>query len=146
MKVVVLLILKFYFCKSNLFFDFMLFKKGSKLYSIFNNKCPKCNEGDFFVKRNSFRFIKVLQMHENCSHCNLKYMMEPSFFYGALYVNYALTVAIAIITFVLAMLIFEISLNVSFGVIIGILILLTPLTIRLSRLIWINIFVKYKKK
>ena len=26
-----------------------MFKKGSKLYSILNNKCPKCNEGDFFV-------------------------------------------------------------------------------------------------
>lgn len=123
----------------------MIFKKGSKLYSIFNNKCPKCNVGDFFIKRNSFRFIKVLQMHESCSHCNLKYMMEPSFFYGALYVNYALTVAIAIFTFILAMVIFDLSLNVSFGVIIGILIILTPLTIRLSRLIWINIFVKYKK-
>lgn len=72
-------------------------------------------------------------------------MMEPSFFYGALYVNYALTVGIGIITFAIAMLVFEFSLNISFGVIIGVLILLTPLTIRLSRLIWINIFVKYRK-
>jgi len=145
MKVTVLLILKFYFCKSNLFFDFMLFKKGSKLYSIFNNKCPKCNEGEFFVKPNFFRIRKVLAMHENCSQCNLKYMIEPSFFYGALYVNYALTVGIGIVTFAISMLVFELSLNVSFGVIIGVLLLLTPLTIRLSRLIWINIFVKFKK-
>ncbi len=72
-------------------------------------------------------------------------MMEPSFFYGALYVNYALTVGIGIFAFVISMLVFELSLNVSFGVIIGVLILLTPLTIRLSRLIWINIFVKYRK-
>ena len=124
----------------------MLFKKGTKIYSIFSNKCPKCNEGNFFIKPNSFRIRKVLAMHENCSHCNLKYMMEPSFFYGALYVNYALTVALAIVTFVIAMVVLNLSLNISFGVIIGVLLLLTPLTIRLSRLIWINIFVKYKKE
>jgi len=123
----------------------MLLKKGSKLYSIFNNKCPKCNEGDFFVDRNYLRYKTILKMHTNCSHCNLKYMMEPSFFYGALYVNYALTVAIAIATFIIAMVFLDFSLNVSFGVIIGVLLVLTPLTIRLSRLIWINIFVHYKK-
>ena len=123
----------------------MLFKKGTKLYSIFNNKCPKCQEGDFFVKPNSLRIRKLLKMHETCSHCHLKYLMEPSFYYGALYVNYALTVGIGIIAFAISMLVFKLSLNVSFGVIIGILTLLTPLTIRLSRLIWINIFVKYKK-
>ena len=123
----------------------MLFKKGTKLYSIFNNKCPKCNDGDFFVKPNAFRFKQALKMYENCSNCNLKYMMEPSFFYGAMYVSYALTVAIAVASFIIANVFLELSLNMSFASIIGALIIFTPVTIRLSRLIWINIFVKYRK-
>ena len=72
-------------------------------------------------------------------------MMEPSFFYGAMYVSYALTVAIAVASFIIANVFLELSLNMSFASIIGALIILTPVTIRLSRLIWINIFVKYRK-
>ena len=113
----------------------MLFKKGSKLYSIFNNKCPKCNEGDFFVKPNTLRFKQALKIHENCSNCNLKYMMEPSFFYGAMYVSYALTVAIAVASFIISNVFLGLSLDVSFASIIGALIIFTPVTIRLSRLI-----------
>lgn len=73
-------------------------------------------------------------------------MMEPSFFYGAMYVSYALTVAIAVASFIISNVFLGLSLDVSFASIIGALIIFTPVTIRLSRLIWINIFVKYKKE
>lgn len=87
---------------------------------------------------------KVFEMHTNCSICGLKYMMEPSFFYGAMYVNYSLTVGIAIITFAIATFFFNLSLIESFIPIVVVLLLTAPLTIRFSRIIWINIFVKYK--
>ena len=120
-----------------------MIKKGNKLYSIFFNKCPRCHEGDFMKEKNIFKLHKAFNMHESCSECGLKYMMEPSFFYGAMYVNYGLTVGIGIVTFAIATLFFNLSLLESFLPIVAMLILTAPITIRLSRIIWINIFVNY---
>jgi uncharacterized protein (DUF983 family) len=120
-----------------------MFKKGSKLYSILFNKCPRCHEGDFMKEKNMFKLHKAFQMHEHCAKCGLKYMMEPSFYYGAMYVNYALTVGISIATFVIVTLFFNFSLVESFIPIVIALVLTAPLTIRFSRIGWINLFVKY---
>ena len=120
-----------------------MFKKGTKLYSILFNKCPRCQEGDFMKEKNMFKLHKAFQMHETCSHCGFKYSIEPSFFYGAMYVNYALTVGISIATFVIATLFFNLGLLETFIPIVIALVLTTPITIRLSRIIWINMFVKY---
>ncbi len=121
----------------------MIFKKGTKLYSIFNNKCPKCNEGDFFIEKNLFNIKNMLKLHKTCSHCNLKYLMEPSFFYGAMYVNYGITVALSVITFVIATVLFNSTMTQGFIALISVLVLTAIPTIRLSRIIWINMFVEY---
>ena len=120
-----------------------MFKKGTKLYSILFNKCPRCHEGDFMKEKNMFKLHKAFQMHEHCSKCGLKYMMEPSFFYGAMYVSYGLTVGISIATFIISTLFFNLSLVESFIPIVIVLVLTAPVSTRLSRIIWINLFVKY---
>ena len=40
-------------------------------------------------------------MNERCSKCNTKYRIEPSFFYGAMYVSYAVGIAFAVAAFVI---------------------------------------------
>jgi uncharacterized protein (DUF983 family) len=122
-----------------------MLKKGSKLYSLVHNKCPRCHQGDFFVHGCSLNFKNNLKIHDTCSECGLKYMLEPSFFYGAMYVSYALTVAIAVAVFVISYLI---GLNIlySFIAIIVVLIALTPRLMRISRLLYINMFVHFKEK
>jgi len=123
----------------------MLFKKGTKLHSILFNKCPKCQEGDFFVNNHFFHFKKLLHLHNNCTHCNLKYMMEPSFYFGAMFVNYGLTVGISILVFLATHFLFAFNLLQSFIAIVVILAIFSLHTLRLSRIIWINIFVNYRK-
>ncbi|MFO0436645.1 MAG: DUF983 domain-containing protein, partial [Sphingobacteriaceae bacterium] len=61
------------------------------IISMLFNKCPRCHQGDVFTEKNPYKLNKVFSMHETCSHCQLKYEKEPSFFYGAMYVSYALT-------------------------------------------------------
>ena len=122
-----------------------MFKKGTKFYSILNNKCPKCHEGDFFVNKTPFKFKNNLKIYDHCSHCHLKYMIEPSFFYGAMYISYALTIAFSVAIFIINYFL-GFSLLTGFIAIIVILILLTPITMRLSRLIYINMFIHYKKE
>ena len=36
-----------------------MFKKGTKLYSIVNGKCPKCQEGKFFKYGFTFNPSKI---------------------------------------------------------------------------------------
>jgi uncharacterized protein (DUF983 family) len=120
-----------------------MFKKGTKLYSILFNKCPRCHEGDFMEEKNIFKLGKSFKMNQKCSKCDLKYMMEPSFYYGAMYVTYGLTVGISIVTFIIATLVFKLSLIESFIPIVAVLILTAPISLRFSRIIWINIFVNY---
>ena len=122
-----------------------MLKKGSKLYSVFNNKCPQCQEGEFFEHACTLNFKKNLQTHETCKECRLRYMIEPSFFYGAMYVSYALTVALAVAIFVIGYLL-GLGLIGSFAAILIILLALTPLTMRVSRLLYINMFVHFKKE
>ncbi|TCP28503.1 uncharacterized protein DUF983 [Tenacibaculum skagerrakense] len=123
-----------------------MLQKGNKLYSIFNNKCPRCHEGDFFKYKASFNLKKVTSLHENCSHCNLKYMMEPSFFFGAMYVNYALAVLLFVSVFIISKVFLQQDILTSFIAVIVVSLLLTPFTLRLSRIIWINLFVNYNNK
>ena len=123
-----------------------MFKKGTKLYSILNGKCPRCNEGAFFKYNFTFNPSKVTKLHENCSNCHLKYMIEPSFFYGAMYVNYGITVQFPSVLFLVAKLIFNGSLLQAFAAIFIALIVLAPVNLRLSRIIWIHMFVAFDEK
>jgi hypothetical protein len=83
-------------------------------------------------------------MQEHCSHCGLKYQIEPSFFYGAMYVSYGLNVALGIVAFIVAFPILHWSLEASFISIIAAIIVLYPLVLRWSRNIYINMFVSYE--
>ena len=120
-----------------------MLKKGSKLNSILTGSCPKCQNESMYLDKNPLHLSKVLKMNDNCSHCGLKYQIEPSFFYGAMYVSYGLNVAVGIAAFIISYVIFKSNLKVAFAAIIGTLIVLFPLVLRLSRNIYINMFVSY---
>ena len=120
-----------------------MLKKGSKLNSILTGSCPKCQNESMYLDKNMLHLTKILKMNENCSHCGLKYQIEPSFFYGAMYVSYGLNVAIGIAAFIISYVLLNASLKVTFISIIASLILSFPLVLRLSRNIYINMFVSY---
>jgi len=123
-----------------------MLKKGNKLYSILTGTCPRCNEENMYLDKNPYHLGKIYKMHERCSSCGLKYKMEPSFFYGAMYVSYGLGIAFAVAAFIIAKLFIGVSLINTFISIIVTLILFMPLIMRLSRNIWINMFVSYDSK
>lgn len=121
-------------------------KKGSKLNSILTGSCPKCQNENMYLDKNPYHISSVLKMHEKCSCCGLKYQIEPSFFYGAMYVSYGLNVGVGIVTFIISYLIFNSSLKTSFIAIVAILAILFPIILRFSRNIYINFFVSYHPK
>ncbi|QYA25221.1 DUF983 domain-containing protein [Gramella sp. MT6] len=119
--------------------------KGTKIYSILTGTCPVCQEESMYIEKNPYKLNKVLKMHERCSNCNTKYKIEPSFFYGAMYVSYAVGIAFSVAAFIIAYLFFNATLLASFFAIVGTLVIFMPVIMRLSRNIWINLFLSYKK-
>ena len=122
-----------------------MLKKGSKLYSILTGTCPKCQNESMYLSKNAYNLSRIFEMHEKCSHCGLKYKIEPSFFFGAMYVSYGVGIAFGVAAFVISYLIFKTDLKTAFIAIIGALIVFMPIIMRVSRNIWINIFVHYDK-
>lgn len=115
----------------------------SYVRKVLDGTCPKCGGTKVFkVKGNPFLF-KMPVMNEHCSKCNYSFHREPGFYFGAMYMSYALTVAEMVAVFVLGLL-FKISfLSIFIGVVLVILILST-FNYRVSRLMWLNLF--YKKE
>ncbi|HTL80309.1 MAG TPA: DUF983 domain-containing protein [Bacteroidia bacterium] len=85
-------------------------------------------------------------MHERCSCCGQSYVPETGFYYGAMYVSYALGI---IFTFIPAGILYF-GFNADFKTllitILSIYVLTYPLLFRLSRNIWLNIFVHYDEE
>lgn len=123
-----------------------MLKKGNKLYSILTGTCPKCQQESMYMQSNMYNLGAIFEMHERCSHCGTKYKMEPSFFYGAMYVSYGVGIAFAVAAFVISFLFFGGSLVTTFIAIVGTLVVFMPLIIRLSRNIWINFFIHFDPK
>ena len=121
----------------------MILKKGNKLYSILTGKCPKCHHELMYETRNAYQLSQTLKMHERCGHCQTKYKIEPSFFYGSMYVSYGVGIGFSMAAFLLTFILFESSLVVSFIAIVCTLIGFMPIIMRLSRNIWINLFMSY---
>jgi uncharacterized protein (DUF983 family) len=117
--------------------------KGSKIYSIFTGTCPVCQEESMYSSPNLYNPKKTQEMHERCSNCGTKYKIEPSFFYGSMYVSYGVGVALAMFTFVITFFLFDMGRLNIFFMIMAVMILGLPVIIRLSRNIWINMFMDY---
>ena len=123
-----------------------MIRKGMKLYSILFGACPKCHQESMYVNPNPYALSETLKINDKCSHCNTRYRMEPSFFYGSMYVSYAVGIAFAVTAFVISYDLFESSLLTAFISIIITLVVLIPVIMRLSRNIWINLFMHYDKE
>ena len=119
--------------------------KGTKLYSIFFNKCPHCHEGDFFITNNPYNFKSFEKMNPHCASCGESFTKEVGFYYGAMYASYALTIGLGISMFLLMCVVFNLS---EFTFLISFCIaafLLWTWIFRTARLVWINLFVRYNK-
>ena len=117
--------------------------KDTKFYSIFWGKCPVCHQGKLYQTRHLYRFSETLKMPEHCSSCGLKYKIEPSFFYGAMYVSYGVGIIFAAVAFLVSYLLIGFDRLATFFMICGTLVLSLPIILRLSRNIWINLFFKF---
>jgi hypothetical protein len=122
-----------------------MFSKGSKFYSVFRFKCPHCHEGEFFVDRNPYNLSKVGNVLEECSVCHRRFSPEPGFYFGAMYVSYALTVAMFVTAYVATIVLYpQASTGLTVGIVLLSLVLTTPWLYALSKTMYAAIFIGYK--
>lgn len=118
---------------------------ANQISSIFKLKCPKCGKGDLFCNKNVYQYKGFFDMPKNCSNCNQDFEIEPGFYYGAMYVSYALTIALTVSVFV-AMVVLNVF-NIKWFLVIDFLVLLIglPYIFKISRSLWLTIMVKPEK-
>jgi uncharacterized protein (DUF983 family) len=117
--------------------------KGTRLYSILANKCPRCHEGDFFKTKNPYDLKDFDKINGHCPVCGENFEREPGFYIGSMYVSYALSTALTVSTFVIFVLLLDFDvLNVLY-VLLPLFIVLLPVFFRTARIIWLNLFVGY---
>ena len=64
--------------------------KTSQLEAIVKAKCPRCRRGKIFA--GSLYGLNLQKTNEHCSHCDMRFEVEPGYFYGAMYVSYTFVV------------------------------------------------------
>lgn len=125
-------------------------KKPSALAAIFNMKCPRCRKGKMFKNKSIFPLKQMMDMPNQCSCCGQKMELEVGFYFGTGYVSYGLSVAIAIFNAVWFALLIGFSFNDNstywyMGITIAMLIVLQPWLMRMSRVLYLWMFVRYDK-
>jgi uncharacterized protein (DUF983 family) len=120
--------------------------KRTKIQAIGEGRCPQCREGKMFMYP-FWQISKFDKMHEHCPVCNLRFEVEPGFWYGAMFISYAINVAFLALLGVAIFVIFNDPPILYYIIPITVLSLAAvPFNFRVSRSVFIHLFgfVKYK--
>ncbi len=103
-----------------------------------------------FTQKSMFPLKNLLKMPVRCTVCDQKMELELGFYYGTGYVSYGLTVGFLAMFAVIFALTWGFSYKDNsvfyfIGIAIGIIILMQPWLMRISRVLYLWAFVKYGK-
>ena len=115
-------------------------QSSSSLLAFAAQRCPRCHQGPAF-KTSAFNLAHFQDMHESCPVCHQHFEPEPGFYWGAMYISYAFSVAIVvavgIATYVLG---HDPDTWVYVAAVAVSTVLLLPLSFRYSRTVMLHLF------
>ncbi|MFV9550146.1 DUF983 domain-containing protein [Algibacter sp. PT7-4] len=114
----------------------------STFLDALNCKCPNCKKGHMFSNKGNILLFNIPKMHNTCLVCNYKFERETGFFFGAMFVSYALAAAQMIASLMVFWYFIDLSPLRVFAIIVVIAFLLSTINFKLSRSIWIYLFYK----
>lgn len=110
--------------------------------ALFSIKCPKCHKGNMFTYANLYNWKKGDVMPEHCACCGQSMKPEPGFYFGAMYMSYALYALMFVPSFLITVT-FDLP-YMEFLIFFVLLIVVTsPYIFRLSRAVYLYMFVSY---
>lgn len=105
-------------------------------------KCPKCFEGHLFFVRSPFTFKRIGDMPDECPICQQDFVIEPGFWYGAMFMSYFICAFAMLIPMGIGILVMG-SIGWPFVLTtIGILVLFYVYIFKLSRSVYIHLVIK----
>jgi len=116
--------------------------------SMLTNKCPHCRKGSLFINPNPYDLKNTMKMPDHCPVCGQKFDLQTGFYFGTGYVSYGLTIMITLASLAIWWPTVGFGLHDNriwgwLGINAVLLIVLQPVLQRLSRSIWIALFVRY---
>jgi len=121
-----------------------IMSKISLTQAILTAKCPQCREGELF-EGSKLSFRNLSSINRSCGVCKANLMPEPDFYYGAMYISYAFSVALVITALVaLNVLIVKPKLWMYLTTVLVGNILLLPLMLRYSKVLYLYLVSKLK--
>lgn len=117
---------------------------GFSIKAAWNYKCPKCRQGDIFVKPINLK--DPLNMPDDCPHCGQKTEPEIGFYYGAMMVSYGLSVWIFLAIVLVLVFYFEWTVESAMFVVIVFCAATYLKLIRFSRSLWLHMMEKHDPK
>ena len=115
----------------------------SLINAQFYAKCPRCRQGDIF-KYPVKKVMKFSAMHDYCPHCGATFEPEPGFYFGAMFVSYAMSVGLFVFVGLILYFFFHPSDTVYVIWIAIAAILFTPFSFRYSRVLFLHWFGGYR--
>ena len=120
------------------------------ILKLFACKCPRCRKGDMFVEKNPWKLKSTMKMHKECPDCGQPLDIEVGFYYGTGYMSYGITVALLVFNAVWWAIFIGFSWDNNslywyLGVSIAMMLVLQPWIMRLSRVMYLAMFVKYDR-
>jgi len=112
---------------------------SSYLNRVAKGTCPNCEKTKVFASNGNPFLFKMPKMKKQCDVCGYSFHRETGFYFGAMYISYGITCAEMIAVIVLG-LIFDWSFITIFSIVIVIAFLFSMINYKLSRLMWLNIF------
>ncbi|MEM9390236.1 MAG: DUF983 domain-containing protein [Bacteroidota bacterium] len=113
--------------------------KRSKGSAILHGKCPRCRSGNMFIT-SAYKLSGFQKMNKNCPSCGLQFEREPGFFFGAMYISYAFSVALFVAIGLGLSIIGDFPLYIYFISIVLAVIIFLPVSFRYSRILFLHLF------
>lgn len=118
--------------------------KPSLLSGILHMRCPYCRKGRFYVSH-PYDLKHAGDNLEECPACHRAYSVEYGFYMGAMYVSYALSVAVGFTAYLLTRWLFpDVTMGWQIVIVATITLAVAPLMYAYSKIIYGYIFLPYK--
>ncbi len=111
--------------------------------AMWNNKCPRCREGDLYKK--PMELSKPLDMYKKCENCKLDFEPEPGFYFGAFMISYVITAFMLLIPALTLVFYFEWSANQAMAFTIFLAALTYLKVLRGSRALYLHLMMSFDK-
>jgi uncharacterized protein (DUF983 family) len=106
---------------------------GSGFNALLQLKCPRCRRGKMFT-HGAFNLRRFTNMNRHCPVCGQDFEPETGLYYSAMYISYAFSVALCItLAVAINVLMEDPDINLEIGLIVGAVLLSSPLSFRYAR-------------